>query len=86
MNSDDIITKLEERVDDLEKRMAQKDTEFAVINTKLSAILWGVGVTGTALIGPTNICHQFLFKLYQLKLMWNGISLHFIIAISVVIY
>ena len=27
------------------------DTEFAVINTKLSAILWGVGVTGTALIG-----------------------------------
>ncbi len=51
MNSDDIITKLEERVDDLEKRMAQKDTEFAVINTKLSAILWGVGVTGTALIG-----------------------------------
>lgn len=51
MNSDDIITKLEERVEDLEKRMAQKDTEFAVINTKLSAILWGVGVTGTALIG-----------------------------------
>ena len=51
MNSDDIITKLEDRVDDLEKRMAQKDTEFAVINTKLSAILWGVGVTGTALIG-----------------------------------
>lgn len=39
------------RVKKLEDRMAQKDTEFAVINTKLSAILWGVGVTGTALIG-----------------------------------
>lgn len=51
MTNDDIISKLSERVDDLEKRMAQKDTEFAVINTKLSAILWGVGVTGTALIG-----------------------------------
>lgn len=43
--------KLEDRVVKLEERMAQKDTEFAVINTKLSAILWGVGVTGTALIG-----------------------------------
>ena len=42
---------LEDRVKSLEERMAKKDTEFAVINTKLSAILWGVGVTGTALIG-----------------------------------
>ena len=42
---------LQDRVKSLEDRMAQKDTEFAVINTKLSAILWGVGVTGTALIG-----------------------------------
>lgn len=42
---------LEDRVKSLEDRMAKKDTEFAVINTKLSAILWGVGVTGTALIG-----------------------------------
>lgn len=42
---------IEDRVAALEKRMAQKDTEFAVINTKLSAILWGVGVIGTALIG-----------------------------------
>lgn len=46
-----VINKLEKRVDDLEKRMAKKDTEFAVINTKLSAILWGVGVIGTALAG-----------------------------------
>ena len=42
---------LEERIRQLENRMAQKDIEFAVINTKLTAILWGVGVTGTALIG-----------------------------------
>lgn len=42
---------LEERVKSLEDRMAQKDTEFAVINTKLSAILWGIGVVATALVG-----------------------------------
>lgn len=45
------MERLEERVASLETRMAQKDTEFAVINTKLSAILWGVGIIGTALIG-----------------------------------
>ncbi len=45
------LEKLEERVTNLEERMAKKDTEFAVINTKLSAILWGVGVIGTAMIG-----------------------------------
>ncbi len=42
---------LTDRVRTLEERMAKKDTEFAVINTKLSAILWGVGVIGTALVG-----------------------------------
>lgn len=42
---------LESRVTELEDRMAQHDTQYAVINTKLSAILWGVGVIGTALIG-----------------------------------
>jgi hypothetical protein len=42
---------LRDRVTALENRMAEKDTQFAVINTKLSAILWGVGVTGTALVG-----------------------------------
>ena len=47
----DEFDKLSERVKDLEKRMAEKDTEFAVINTKLSAILWGLGVVGTAVIG-----------------------------------
>lgn len=49
--NDDIHTDLEKRLSALEKRMAEKDTQFAVINTKLSAILWGVGVIGTALCG-----------------------------------
>lgn len=48
---DALIERLESRVTSLEKRMAEKDTQFAVINTKLSAILWGVGVIGTAVIG-----------------------------------
>lgn len=45
------VAELTDRVKKLEDRMAQKDVEFAVINTKLTAILWGVGVTGTAIIG-----------------------------------
>ena len=44
-------TNLESRVKKLEDRMNTKDIEFAVINTKLSAILWGVGIIGTATIG-----------------------------------
>lgn len=39
------------RLRDLEERLAKHDTQYAVINTKLSAILWGIGVIGTALIG-----------------------------------
>lgn len=39
------------RIKVLEDRMAQHDLQYAVINTKLTAILWGVGVIGTALIG-----------------------------------
>lgn len=42
---------LKDRVKSLEERMAKKDTEFAVINTKLTAILWGLGVVGTGVIG-----------------------------------
>lgn len=42
---------LSDRVKKLEDRMAEKDTQFAVINTKLSAILWGLAVIGTAVIG-----------------------------------
>lgn len=47
----DEFEKLQDRVKKLEDRMAEKDTEFAVINTKLSAILWGLGVVATAVIG-----------------------------------
>ena len=43
--------KLEERVTNLEKRTAEHDTQYAVINTKLTAILWGIGVIATAVIG-----------------------------------
>lgn len=45
------ISDAENRITAVEKRLAEKDTQFAVINTKLSAILWCVGVIGTALIG-----------------------------------
>lgn len=45
------ISDAENRITAVEQRLAEKDTQFAVINTKLSAILWGVGVIGTALIG-----------------------------------
>lgn len=45
------MSELEERVRELEKRMSEKDLQFAVINTKLSAILWGIGVIGTAIMG-----------------------------------
>lgn len=48
---EDRFEKIEERVKKLEDRMATHDTQYAVINTKLSAILWGVGVIGTALVG-----------------------------------
>ena len=50
---------LEERVASLEKRMAEKDTQFAVINTKLSAILWGIGIIATALVG---VLVKFIFN------------------------
>ena len=45
------LKKVEDRVDDLETRMAAKDVQFAIINTKLTAILWGLAVVGTAVIG-----------------------------------
>ena len=52
MNSvEEMVHVHENRIRDLEDRMAKKDTEFAIINTKLSAILWGVGATATALLG-----------------------------------
>ena len=51
MNHDEMLNDHEERIRKLEADMSQKNTEFAVINTKLSAILWGVGATATALLG-----------------------------------
>lgn len=45
------LEELNAKVESLEVRMAEKDTQFAVINTKLSAILWGIGVIGSAIIG-----------------------------------
>lgn len=33
------------------RKLANDATQFAVINTKLSAILWLLGVLGTAVIG-----------------------------------
>lgn len=49
--NDNLFDKLEQRVENLEKRIAEHDTQYAVINTKLTAILWGIGVIGTAVIG-----------------------------------
>lgn len=49
--TEELFEEMKDRLKRLEDRMAEKDTQFAVINTKLSAILWGVGVCGTALIG-----------------------------------
>ena len=49
----------EQRITALEDRMAKHDTQYAVINTKLSAILWGVGVIGTAIIG---VLVKFVFN------------------------
>lgn len=55
----DSFNEIKKRVEILEKRMNEKDTQFAVINTKLSAILWGVGATATALIG---VLIKFIFN------------------------
>lgn len=38
-------------MEDVAKKLANDATQFAVINTKLSAILWLLGVLGTAVIG-----------------------------------
>lgn len=54
------------RKDDCDKDMTAAaerhnilDKQFAVINTKLSALLWGVGVLGTAVIG---VLVKMIFK------------------------
>ena len=42
---------IEATVERHDKAIRENNTVVAVINTKLSAILWGIGVIGTALIG-----------------------------------
>lgn len=59
MNTEDRFDKLEQRVTNLEKRTSEHDTQYAVINTKLTAILWGVGVIATAVIG---VLVKFVFN------------------------
>ena len=49
--NDSLHKEFEGRIKKLEDRMAEKDLQYAVINTKLTAILWGIGVIGTAIVG-----------------------------------
>ena len=55
----DTLAELSARVDSLEQRMAKHDTQYAVISTKLSAILWGIGIIGTSLMG---VLVKFVFN------------------------
>ena len=41
----------DKEMDKVTERLAKNDERYAVINTKLSALLWGVGVLCTAVIG-----------------------------------
>ena len=54
-----LYERLEKRVTTLEKRIAEHDTQYAVINTKLSAILWVLGTIGVAVIG---VLVKFVFN------------------------
>lgn len=38
-------------MEEVNKKLANDATEFAVIKTKLNAILWGIAAIGTAIIG-----------------------------------
>ena len=38
-------------MDGVNKKLASDATEFAIIKTKLNAILWGLSVVGAAVIG-----------------------------------
>lgn len=49
----------EKRITALEERMAKHDTQYAVINTKLSALLWFVGVLATSVLG---VLVKFVFN------------------------
>ena len=41
----------DKEMDAVNTKLANDATQFAVINTKLSAILWILGVLGTAVVG-----------------------------------
>ena len=41
----------DKNMEEVNRRLASGSTEFAIIKTKLNAILWGIGVIGTAVIG-----------------------------------
>ena len=56
---DDKIGEAESRITKLEQRMAEKDCQFAVINTKLSAILWGLGLVVSGLVA---VLIKFVFN------------------------
>ena len=58
-NDFSMYERLEKRVATLEKRIAEHDTQYAVINTKLSAILWVLGTIGVAVIG---VLVKFVFN------------------------
>lgn len=58
-NDSSMYERLEKRVATLEKRIAEHDTQYAVINTKLSAILWVLGTIGVAVIG---VLVKFVFN------------------------
>lgn len=44
---------------DVDIRHHELDKQFSIINTKLSALLWGVGVLGSAVVG---VLVKIIFK------------------------
>lgn len=51
MDLEERIEKAEHRLSKVEEELSKHNVTFAVINTKLSAILWGLAVVGSATIG-----------------------------------
>ena len=47
----DTVIELQKMTKDQEKRLNDGNVQFAIINTKLSIIMWGLGATCGALIG-----------------------------------
>lgn len=53
------LSDCEKEMDEAKERQHSLDKQFSVINTKLSALLWGGGVLVTALVG---VLARLLFK------------------------